>query len=143
MGKDSVGGVRTKVLIVEDDPAVLASMVAMLDDTMIVDTCENAEIALTKTLVHRYHVVCADYGLPKMSGLELLEQLGQRSPGFRGLLVTGSEDFYRISKRRGYYVLKKPFDPERYVAIVEHLASLAMMRQSVDLLASGPNGERK
>lgn len=118
-------------------------MVAMLDETMQVDTCESAEVALVRAAKHRYHVICADYGLPKMSGLELLEQLSTGPNAVRGLLVTGSEDFYRISKRRGYYVLKKPFPPDRYLAIVEHLASLALMRQSVDLLSGGPRKERK
>jgi DNA-binding NtrC family response regulator len=134
---------KLRVLIVEDDPAVLAGMAAALDDEMLVDTCGSAEAALPKIGREAYNVVCADYGLPKMSGLDLLEELAQRKPPVRGLLVTGSEDSYTVSKRRGYYVLKKPFDPERLRAIVRHLATLSFMRRSVELLSSGPTPGKK
>jgi two-component system, NtrC family, response regulator GlrR len=129
---------KLRILIVEDDPAVLAGMAAALDEKMVVDTCESAEAALPKLARNSYNVVCADYGLPNMSGLELLEELAKRRPPVRGVLVTGSEDSYKISKRRGYYVLKKPFDPERLMAIVEHLAALSFMRQSVVALTARP-----
>ena len=134
---------KLRILIVEDDPAVLAGMAAALDEEMEVDTCGSAEAALPKISRVAYNVVCADYGLPSMSGLELLEQLAQRQPPVRGVLVTGSEDSYRISKRRGYYVLKKPFDPERLRAIVRHLATLALMRRSVALLTTEPTERKK
>jgi DNA-binding NtrC family response regulator len=134
---------RQRILIVEDDVAVAQVMAAALDDQMLVDTCSSAEHALLKINDTRYDVVCADYGLPKMNGLDLLEKLAQRPEPLRGLLVTGSEDFYRVSKRRGYYVLKKPFDPERLVSVVAHLAKLASMRQTVGLMATGPAAGRK
>jgi DNA-binding response OmpR family regulator len=134
---------KLRILIVEDDPAVLAGMAAALDDEMSVDTCSSAEAALPKISRAEYNVVCADYGLPIMSGLELLEQLAQRQPPVRGLLVTGSEDSYKLSKRRGYYVLKKPFDPERLRAVVRHLATLSFMRRSVELLANGSTPRKK
>jgi DNA-binding response OmpR family regulator len=134
---------KLRILIVEDDPAVLAGMVAALDDEMLVDTCDSGEAALSKVAWTPYDIVCADYGLPTMSGLELLEQLAKRRPPVRGVLVTGSEDSYRISKRRGYYVLKKPFDPERLRAVVRHLATLSFMRRSVELLSAAPTPSKK
>ena len=134
---------KLRVLIVEDDPAVMAGMAAALDDKMHVDTCESAEMALTKATHISYDVVCADIGLPKMNGIELLEHLAQRAAPPRCLLVTGSEDFYRISKGRGYHVLKKPFVPARLLAIVEHLASLSFMRRSVEMLGAGTNTGKK
>ena len=134
---------KLRILIVEDEPALLAGMAAALDDEMSVDTFGSAEAALPKINRAEYNVVCADYGLPIMSGLELLEELAQRHPPVRGLLVTGSEDSYRVSKRRGYYVLKKPFDPERLRAVVRHLATLSFMRRSVELLSNGSTPRKK
>jgi len=131
-------GIRPRVLIVEDDAAVAAGIVAALDDTMDVETCTSAEAALARVGRERYEVVCADYGLPGITGLELLERLVGTERAPRGLLITGSEEFYRVSKRRGYYVIKKPFDPERLLTVVGHLASLAQMRQTVDQLQTGP-----
>jgi len=124
-------------LIVEDDPAVAEGIAAALEDVTDVTVCGSAEAALEKLERTSFDVVCADYGLPGISGLELLERLTKNGSELRGLLVTGSEDFYATSKRRGYYVLKKPFDPERLRSVVVHLASLVSMRRSVKLLQSG------
>lgn len=130
--------IRTRVLIVEDDPAVAAGIAAALDDTMDVDTCGSAETALLRVQRAEYQVVCVDYGLPGITGLELLERLSKLEHAPRGVLITGSEEFYRVSKRRGYYVIKKPFDPARLLTVIEHLANLAAMRQTVARMQAGP-----
>jgi DNA-binding NtrC family response regulator len=128
-------------LVVEDDPAVAEGIAAALDDVTEVTVCGSAEAALERLAKTAFDVVCADYGLPGISGLDLLERLTKGGSALRGVLVTGSEEFYAVSKRRGYYVLKKPFDPERLRSVVIHLASLVSMRRSVQLLQSG-TGQR-
>lgn len=131
---------RPRLLIVEDEPAVAEAIAASLEDVADTEICGDAEAALEYISRKPVDVICADFGLPGISGLELLERLGKSGTNLRGVLITGSEEFYSVSKRSGYYVLKKPFDPERLCSVVVHLASLVSMRRSVALLQSGAAG---
>jgi CheY-like chemotaxis protein len=81
-----------RVLIVEDDP---------LDKTLIaramekfgakrITTTETGEEALKRLNRESFDVVLADQGLPRMSGLELVETIHDRWPLIHVILVTGA-----------------------------------------------------
>lgn len=106
-------------------------MEALLAATAELRTCDSAESALALLATWDADVICADYGLPGMDGLSLLRKVAPETGHTRGLLITGSEEYFRISKRQGWFVLLKPFDPDRLQATVQHLARLSAMRRSV------------
>jgi len=81
-----------RILIVEDNP---------LDKTLIARAMENfgakrittvqtGEEALQRLDKQSFDVVLADHGLPRMSGLELVEAVHERWPRIRVILVTGA-----------------------------------------------------
>lgn len=81
-----------RVLIVEDDP---------IDKTLIaramekfgakrITTADSAEDALRRLDRDSYDVVLADQGLPRMSGLELVETVHEQWPDIHIILVTGA-----------------------------------------------------
>lgn len=81
-----------RVLIVEDDP---------IDKTLIaramekfgakrITTADSAEDALRRLNRETYDVVLADQGLPRMSGLELVETVHDQWPQIHIILVTGA-----------------------------------------------------
>jgi DNA-binding NtrC family response regulator len=128
---------RIRVLLVEDDVGVRVGLASVLELEAEVTECGAAEQASLLLGDHEYEVVCADYGLPGMSGLELLEKLDSKGSPTRGLLITGSEDYYQVSTRKGFHVLLKPVDTERLCALVRHLASLAQMKRAVGVARRG------
>ena len=78
------------VLIVEDNPDDAFIVAKALETFGIsrVYTAETGEDALTTLARHGCNVVLADYNLPGMNGLRLLERIRQSWPSTRVVLVT-------------------------------------------------------
>jgi CheY-like chemotaxis protein len=70
-----------------------------------------------------YDLILADYRMPGMDGLELLEALRERDPGMEGRFVFATADILsselrKVTEGRGIPVLLKPFDLDELVGAV-------------------------
>jgi len=136
---------RPRVLVVDDEQSVLDSVAAVLDDCADVE-CTTSPLDALRRLEARgaaFHVVCADYRMPNMNGVHLLQRVAERPEYISCLLVTGAEEYFRDDKKSGYYVLLKPFSPERLVALVLQLARVAQMKRSVGALVLAQTGRHR
>jgi CheY-like chemotaxis protein len=85
---------NSRILIVEDDPAVLS----FLSDALAELGYEAIAVADTETalsIVERgdpFDAVLSDFKMPGMSGIDLLARLCEMRPGLKGILVTGNVD---------------------------------------------------
>ena len=102
---------RDKILIVEDDEAILGLLSTFLESEGIVETAENGEEALEKTKEHYFNVIISDVSMPVMSGIEFYEQaakkdasLGERFLFFTGLATGENTDFF--IKNKLHYMVK-------------------------------------
>lgn len=131
---------RGKVLVVDDDPRFLATVEALLGLDFDTTTCHGPRAALDLDLA-QFHVVCADFGMPYMNGLELLGRVAQRSQHTCCLLITGADDFFDSVKRTSQKppVILKPLDPERFVGAVTHLVRIAEMKRATRAMAGVTN----
>jgi DNA-binding NtrC family response regulator len=120
---------KHRVLVVDDDPVVLKIAGAVLSTDMDVVTCTEGRQALRLVEAEDFHVVCADYMMRGMNGVELLENVARLKPHIGCLLVTGSDDYFRSEERKDYFVLLKPFNPERLLSIVGQMARIAEMKR--------------
>lgn len=127
---------RFKVLVVDDERAVLEGIGAVLEEAVDVVCCSSAEEALRAVQTQHFDVVCSDYKMPGTNGLELLNEISATSRSTGYLLLTGAEDYVKRRGSSGYYVMLKPFDPERLIALVLQLARLAAMKSSVNELSA-------
>ena len=123
--------VRYKVLLVDDDTAVLRSLAASLELELDVVTCSSAERALVLLGSGDFHVVCSDYSMSGMTGLELLQRVAQLPVAVGSILVTGSSAFIGRQGAADHYVLMKPVDPERLSSLLIQLARTAEMKRGV------------
>jgi len=123
---------RFRVLLVDDDLAVLRSMAATLEHELEVAVCSSAERALALIEKSDFHVVCSDYAMAGMSGLELLRRVSKMARPTGCLLVTGSTAFAGRDAEGAaeHYVLMKPVDPSRLSAMVLQLARTAEMKRN-------------
>jgi CheY-like chemotaxis protein len=136
---------RCRVLVVDDDPKVLDSIEAILSQDVDVLTCMTGEQALKILESNRFHLVCADYRLPGMNGLELLDRVSQLPNKTGSLLLTGCSEYTPVQGQSRHYVIFKPFEPARLLALVLQLARLSDMKRSVQSLTdsfSGPESQR-
>ncbi|HEY49167.1 MAG TPA: PAS domain S-box protein [Dehalococcoidia bacterium] len=110
---------RARILVVDDEPAVLQFMSKVLsEEGYEVETVDNANEALAMINSKRYSLILLDIKMPGMSGIELYESIGKiaRSLTKRVLFITGdvlgadTEDF--MKKAKAHYI-PKPFDIEQ------------------------------
>jgi CheY-like chemotaxis protein len=115
-----------RVLIVDDDAAVLASLRRLLrrqcQGEFLLDTETDPVMALDRLRRKRYDVIVADLHMPELDGVGLLALAGLVAPQAVRLLLTGStgfEDAQRAIHEAGVFrYLTKPWDDE---ALVAHL----------------------
>ncbi|MBW2278845.1 MAG: response regulator [Deltaproteobacteria bacterium] len=79
---------RPRVLLIDDDPAILRMGVRLLGHECMVDTARNAEQALALLSWKNYHVVITDHRLEGSDGLWLLEFIERRHPLTRRVIHT-------------------------------------------------------
>ncbi len=81
----------TRVLIVDDDPAVVLTLSASLErlgDAYAVDTCANGLDALHKVELQPYDLLITDYSMPGMNGLDLAKAAQGIAPAMHVILMT-------------------------------------------------------
>lgn len=78
------------ILILDDDPAVLATLAAVLEDmgTPLI-RCSEPRKALEEVWEHRPSVVITDLMMPQMNGLEVLRRVKEIDPRIEVIVVTG------------------------------------------------------
>jgi DNA-binding NtrC family response regulator len=124
---------KAHVLVVDDEDSVRVTTAALLEDSFEVDTARSGEEAMVWLRTHEVDVVCADFRMPGMTGLELLEKLTQRQPDASGVLVTGHRDFLGTTGARGlsYSVLLKPYQADELIERVKRAAQLTEIKRSL------------
>ncbi|NJL31577.1 MAG: response regulator [Phycisphaerales bacterium] len=114
-----------KVLIVDDDPEVMASIdQAMQSEGALTQTCGDGNTAVRICEADPPDLVVLDMMLPKRSGFLVLEKIKQLPQAPRVIMVTANE-----GKRHQQYAenlgvdgyLLKPVRLERLIAIAEDL----------------------
>ena len=110
------------VLIVDDDPALLAALPEALRlrmDGVTVDTADSGAAALDRIAAREYEAIVIDVKMPGMDGLALLAKIRARRPDTPVLMITGhGEHALAIQALRGgaYDFIQKPIDRDHFVA---------------------------
>jgi two-component system response regulator AtoC len=120
----------TKVLVVDDDPALRFLMEGVLTGHGLeVVVAESAGEALT--MLADVDVVVSDYSMPDMDGMELLERIKATNAALPFILVT-SQGSERLAVRAlmlgAYNYLRKPFDNDELFYTVERAAETRRLR---------------
>jgi DNA-binding NtrC family response regulator len=122
------------VLIVDDEPAI----VRMLKDALgmfrhdhgytVEIACDGVD-ALAALKRHQFDLVLLDMYMPRMSGLELLEEMRRLKVSAPVLMLTGNDDARSAADALSsgiFAYIPKPFDLQH----LEHLVSLAVSSRS-------------
>jgi len=127
------------VLIVDDDPALLAALPEALRlrmDGVTVDTADSGAAALDRIAAREYEAIVIDVKMPGMDGLALLAEIGARRPDTPVLMITGhGEHALAIQALRGgaYDFIQKPIDRDHFVAALSRaMRAHALNRRGKD-----------
>lgn len=114
---------RPRVLIVDDEKFIrdiLADFLGM--EGYVVRTAEDGQAALTELNHAHYDLVISDLKMPRMGGIELLEQIGSAAPNALTVIMTGFgtvETAIDAMKRGAYDYILKPFKVEEVIHVVQ------------------------
>lgn len=109
---------RPHVLLVDDEESMRVTALALLEDRFDAEAVRSGDEALIWLGTHEVDVVCADFQMPGMNGLELLEHVVKRYEHVSGILITGHRDFLggaRSTDRLSYSVLLKPYAADELI----------------------------
>jgi DNA-binding NtrC family response regulator len=134
---------RGIVLVADADPAVRAALVESLEsvghDVLAV---EDGQAALDVLSTRDVDIVLLDLDLPKVSGLNVLAALPSlpTDAKFVALTTMGALESVIEAMRLGAYdYLRKPFDPEELLRVVERgLGDLQVRRRIQRMRSSAP-----
>lgn len=121
----------TKVLIVDDEKYVRMGIKNNTDwaliDCQVVGEASNGQDGLEKAKELRPDLVISDIKMPKMTGIEMSEQLLEKYPGMKVIFLTAYDDFEyaRAAIRIGAsdYLLK-PFEDGELEGAIQRLMHL-------------------
>ncbi len=129
-----------RVLFVEDDPPVRASLVQSLELADIeVSAFGSAEEVLPHIVPGVQAILITDVRLPGMSGLALLEQVRAVEADIPVVIITAHGDVamaVQAMRQGAYDFIEKPFAPERFVETAKRALDKRMLRLALDDLRS-------
>jgi len=129
-----------KILCIDDEPGVLAATEEMLEDVGFdVVAVRNAEAGLSVLSRGGIDLVVADYRLPGMSGLELLEQMREEGIDVPVVVVTGYatiDHAVTTIKAGAIDYLTKPVRAGQLEVVVNQALELVRLRRQNQALRS-------
>lgn len=116
------------VLLVDDEPDILASLASFLESTMgaIVFTAPTGEDGLKIAAVTKFDLVVSDYRMPGMDGCTFLERVKTLQPGVPLVMVTAYTDA-EIERRA-----RKDIGVHRF--LLKSVDPLDLLRQLQDVI---------
>ncbi len=128
---------KLRVLIVDDDPALLQALpqaIALRMKGVDVDTSDSAPGALQQAQKHEYDAIVSDIKMPGIDGLALIEQLHILCPDTPTLLITGhgERDLAIQALRLGAYdFIQKPIDRDYFITSLQRATQTRQMRRQI------------
>lgn len=115
-----------RVLVIDDDSAVLKLLsTAFQKKNFEVVACDTGAAALSALQTQPCAVVLLDLKLPDVHGMELLRSLRQVAPASRFVIITAdttSESLLEAIREQAFDYVRKPFDVQNVIGIVESAA---------------------
>jgi CheY-like chemotaxis protein len=136
---------RPRILIVDDEEAILETMAFTFEDDYDVLTATSARQAL-QILDDRGPIaaVVTDQRMPEMTGVEFLARVCERHPNTTRIILTGYADgeamVRAINEGHVYAYVTKPWEPEELKQLVHRAVEVHRLRVRNDTLVEDLRG---
>src|SRR5215471_17332913 len=130
---------RARILIVDDEEAILETMSFTFEDEYDVLTATSAREALAVLDAQApIAAVITDQRMPEMTGVEFLARVCERHPSTTRIILTGYADgdamVRAINEGHVYAYVTKPWEPEELKQLVHRAVELHRLRVQNDRL---------
>lgn len=134
---------QKKVLVVDDDRALNHVLVEMLRGAGFAAAGVTDGATASKRLQReRFDAVLLDVGLPKMSGLDVLERIRRKDCPPKVLMMTADETpetVLRAVKDQAYRYAAKPLKPKAILDLVEDMLSGEGEAAPIEVISAKPD----
>lgn len=114
-----------KVLIIDDDPDILETMLSLLDDQGFeLTAADHAKKALELISGQTFDLIISDISMPHLSGLDFLKELRKIHPFTPVIFVSGHEltSDMKISLEKDHAdFVSKPFDIDMMIQKIQSI----------------------
>lgn len=114
---------RLRLLAVDDEPDILDFLERATRNRFQVTRCGNGEDALAMLEREPFDLLITDHKMPRLTGLELLERLGDRFPAMVRILLSGYTDVPEVERAgavgRVHHYVVKPVDSRALLAGID------------------------
>lgn len=105
---------KKRVLVVDDDPDILESLILLLEARYVVTPAANGALALEQMARQAFDAMVLDLMLPVLDGTRVLAELRQRGHQLPVILISAHRDLEQQLRQHhelGVFAsLRKPFD---------------------------------
>lgn len=130
---------KSTVLIIDDEPAICASLSLALKDKYVVHTALSAYEGLRLLEERGPHVVLLDLKIDGVDGMDVLRRIKAATPETPVIIMTayGSIRSSVQAMRAGaFYYLPKPLDPEEVEVFIAQALAFRALNDRVNYLSS-------
>jgi len=130
---------RMKVLLVDDDPAILeilADMMAIFGHDYV--TAMNGAEAIEKLKHDFFDLVLTDMMMPNMDGMELLKHINAKYPNIKVMVVTGYDRAFTytdVIRAGASDFISKPFNTDELEAKINRIVREIELLHQLELLS--------
>jgi diguanylate cyclase (GGDEF)-like protein len=134
----TVTKIKCSLLVVDDEPYILATLAALLSTEFEVLTADSAEAGMKVLQQRPVDIVLSDQRMPRMSGVQLLEWARQQAPKTVRLLMTGfaelEEAVEAINRSQVFSYIFKPWRVEELLETLRSAARNFLLERSHEQL---------
>ncbi|HEU4401340.1 MAG TPA: SpoIIE family protein phosphatase [Candidatus Polarisedimenticolia bacterium] len=128
---------KSRVLVVDDDPAMLRTVERILSVSHQVSGVLSAEQALALVRSESFDVAVVDIRMPGMDGFQLTREIHRLQKRVEVILVTGSvtdldEKLIRAIEERAFYFITKPFSRAVLTSLVSWCLEMKRLEEERD-----------
>ena len=131
-----------RVLVVEDSASQREALCLVLERSGFeVTAAADGVEALEKILLEKFDLLLVDVWMPRMSGLELLSQLPEKSRP-KALVMTAddtAETLLQSLREKAYLFIAKPFDPKDLVQLMKVALESTTEPDQIQIVSAQPN----
>jgi two-component system, NtrC family, nitrogen regulation response regulator NtrX len=113
-----------KILIIDDERAIRSTLKEILEfEKYKVEDAENGLEGLKKTIENNYDLIFCDVKMPKMDGVEFLEEKNKKGIDSPVIIISGHgniETAVQALKKGAYDYIEKPLDLNRVLTAVRN-----------------------
>ena len=120
---------KSTILFVDDEPAIVRSLAAFFDNDANVLTAESGKQAIDVLKGNSVNVIVSDQRMPHMTGIEVLKRAQEISPNTTRILLTGYADLTAtvgsINEGEVFRYINKPWDQDELKRTVMEAAEIS------------------